>query len=132
MTATTSERCVTHLFEKGDRICGHCGNLFCVDCLVQPFPKKPPLCKNCAMIAAGIRSHGVRPPVRTRKEIKDLYKAQAQAQNQAKQDTGRERKLKPAPAVIQAVFMNEPDVVPPQLSKTVGAARTKRIWRTAG
>ena len=129
----TSERCMTHLFEKGDRICGHCGNLFCADCLVQPFPKKPPLCKNCAIIASGIRSHGLRQPARSRKEIKAMYKAQEQAERQAREETARDRKLKPAPAVIQAVFNGgEPDVVPPQLSKTVGAARTKRLWRTAG
>lgn len=73
----SSENCATHLFERADRFCGHCGTTFCEDCLVQPFAKKPPLCKACAIAAAGVRSSARARPMRSRKEIKALAQARS-------------------------------------------------------
>jgi ABC-type branched-subunit amino acid transport system ATPase component len=39
---------------------------------------------------------------------------------------------RPTPTINPVAYIVEPDAVPPQLAKTIGAARTKRLWRAAG
>jgi hypothetical protein len=72
------ERCTNHTFEIADRLCGECGRPFCGMCLVKPFRRRPPICHQCAVAAAGIRK-GARPaPVRSRKEIKAFERERRQ------------------------------------------------------
>ncbi len=74
--------CAIHPFERTDRMCGRCGYSYCDDCLIVPSPRKPPLCKACAMAAAGIRSTAAITPVRTAREIRALEKARRRAEAQ--------------------------------------------------
>lgn len=128
---SSTEHCVTHLFERADRMCGHCGNNYCEDCLVQPFPRKPPLCKACAIAAAGIRSTAGRPPTRSRKEIKALHRSQTRsahapnAPSQARRLRSTYEGTETTPGATVA------DAVPAQLAETAAPARTKRLWRAA-
>lgn len=125
--------CMKHLFERAERFCGHCGNMFCDDCLVQPFKNKAPLCKECAMVAAGIRSVGKSRPAMTRKDIKSRQKELAKSQRlAAKAEAQAPDRRHTAPAINPVAYVAQPDAVPPQLAKTIGAARTKRLWRAAG
>jgi hypothetical protein len=63
--------CENHSFEVSEDDCGNCGRSFCSECLVYPFGRKrPPLCKACAIAAAGIRKNGGRAPVASRRELK--------------------------------------------------------------
>jgi hypothetical protein len=63
--------CENHSFEGSENDCGQCGRSFCSECLVYPFgPKRPPLCKACAIAAAGIRKNGGRAPVASRRELR--------------------------------------------------------------
>jgi hypothetical protein len=64
------ERCTNHTFEIADRLCDECGRPFCGMCLVKPFKRRPPICHQCAVAAAGIRKGARTAPVRSRKEIK--------------------------------------------------------------
>jgi hypothetical protein len=51
------QQCVKHVFEGAQAGCATCGGQFCDECLVYAFgPKKPPLCIQCAVAAAGIRA----------------------------------------------------------------------------
>ncbi|MDZ7677496.1 MAG: hypothetical protein U5K29_02975 [Acidimicrobiales bacterium] len=76
--------CDKHVFEAKDATCRNCGGDFCADCLVYAHgPKKPPLCVNCALTAAGIRSTAARPVVRTKREIKREEKAKKRAEKLA-------------------------------------------------
>jgi len=134
-----SENCAKHLFERAERYCGMCGNAYCDDCLVQPFPRKPPYCKQCAMVVAGIRSTAGARPARSPKEIKALHKAQAKAAAApvesdpvSARQSRRLRKTETPAAPTSSGLIIAPDVVPPGLASTVAPARTRRIWRAAG
>ena len=136
-----SGNCVRHLFERATHHCDHCGNPYCDSCVVRPFPKRPPLCKWCAMAAAGVRSDAKVRPVATPKELKAMAKARAQA---AKVETEAARQARPdrssrtarsvsVPGPVNpSQFITDADVVPPILGSTAAPPRTKRLWRTAG
>jgi hypothetical protein len=50
-------RCIKHNFDDVVGACRVCGNEFCRQCLVWPHgPKKPPLCVECALAKAGVRT----------------------------------------------------------------------------
>jgi hypothetical protein len=69
--ATVKSNCEVHAFEVADDRCGQCGHAFCSDCIVYPWgPRKPPLCKSCAIAVAGIRKHASRPPVASRRNLR--------------------------------------------------------------
>ncbi|MEO0492397.1 MAG: hypothetical protein AAF081_03170 [Actinomycetota bacterium] len=55
--------CVEHSFESATALCHRCGLEFCANCVVFPFGEKKPLCKECAMAIAGVRSFVSRPPM---------------------------------------------------------------------
>jgi hypothetical protein len=77
-------RCDQHLFEAAEDLCRECGREYCDECLVYPFgPKKPPLCRQCAIAAAGIRKHAKRPKVKTSRELKRQVKERKKAAKKA-------------------------------------------------
>ncbi|MEZ5247053.1 MAG: hypothetical protein R2707_18330 [Acidimicrobiales bacterium] len=61
MTDELTGLCRDHSFETAENICRRCGLEYCELCLVFPFGAKKPLCKECAMVAGGVRSHAARP-----------------------------------------------------------------------
>jgi hypothetical protein len=63
--------CDNHSFEVSEDDCRTCGRSFCTECLLYAWgPKRPPLCKSCAIAVAGIRKNGGRTPVASRRELK--------------------------------------------------------------
>lgn len=65
------ERCTKHAFEYAEDICRNCGWEFCSECLVYAFgPNEPPLCLNCALAKAGVRSNAQMPPARSKRELR--------------------------------------------------------------
>jgi len=66
--------CRDHSFETAENVCRRCGLEYCELCLVYPFGVKKPLCKECAMVAGGVRSHAARPEM-PKREIKRRAKA---------------------------------------------------------
>ena len=66
-----SQSCVRHPMLRATAACGQCGHLFCAECLVHAFgPNRPPMCRECALDAAGVRQRrSARPKVdrRTRR-----------------------------------------------------------------
>jgi hypothetical protein len=90
------ERCTNHTFEIADRLCGDCGRPYCDLCMVKPFRRRPPLCHQCAVAAAGIRK-GARPtPVRSRKEIKAFERERREAEGRPEPATPSEGGFGPA------------------------------------
>jgi hypothetical protein len=78
-----SEICEIHPFEVADDRCGSCGRTYCRECIVYPFgPRKPPMCKACAITAAGIRKNAQRAPLATRRQIKRQIKARKKHEKQ--------------------------------------------------
>ncbi|MEM9467738.1 MAG: hypothetical protein AAGA90_20360 [Actinomycetota bacterium] len=70
--------CVDHSFESATAICRRCGQEFCDNCLVFPFGEKKPLCKDCAMMIAGVKSQARRPEMASRfvrRRAKEFAKA---------------------------------------------------------
>jgi hypothetical protein len=69
--------CRDHSFEPAADLCRMCGAEFCEGCLVYPFRK--PLCKTCAIAAAGVRAAGSPKPLKKadiRKRLKAFEEAQ--------------------------------------------------------
>lgn len=60
MTDELTGLCRDHSFETAEDLCRRCGLEYCELCLVYPFGAKKPLCKECAMVAGGVRSHTAR------------------------------------------------------------------------
>jgi hypothetical protein len=77
------ERCTNHTFELADQLCGDCGRPFCSLCIVTPFRRRAPLCHQCAVAAAGIRTSARTAPVRSRKEIKAFERERRAAEARA-------------------------------------------------
>lgn len=79
------ESCGKHPHERGVAICRRCGHPWCSTCLVYSFgPKKPPYCMSCAMVAGGVKSAAMLPPM-PRKQLKAQMKAmRAEAKAAAK------------------------------------------------
>ncbi|MEM8706446.1 MAG: hypothetical protein AAGE98_08310 [Actinomycetota bacterium] len=61
MSVELTGLCREHSFESATALCRRCGLEFCANCVVFPFGEKKPLCKECAMTAAGVRSFVSRP-----------------------------------------------------------------------
>lgn len=73
MTDTTG-LCRDHSFETAEDVCRRCGGEYCELCLVYPFGVAKPLCKECAIAAAGVRSHVSRPAM-PKKDLRRKVKA---------------------------------------------------------
>jgi hypothetical protein len=69
--------CRDHSFERAEDICRRCGGEYCELCLVYPFGPKKALCKECAMVAGGVRAHGTRAEMHKR-AVKHRVKAFAE------------------------------------------------------
>lgn len=67
-----SQSCVRHPMLRASAACGQCGHVFCDECLVHAFgPHRPPMCRACALSAAGVRQRKAPLPKlhrRTRRE----------------------------------------------------------------
>ncbi|MEM8747131.1 MAG: hypothetical protein AAGF91_10550 [Actinomycetota bacterium] len=61
MSVELTGLCREHSFESATALCRRCGLEYCANCVVYPFGEKKPLCKECAMTAAGVRSFVSRP-----------------------------------------------------------------------
>ena len=99
MTIDITGLCRDHSFEPAEDLCRSCGGEFCVSCLVHPFGK--PLCKTCAIAAAGVRSSGTHKPLNKR-DIRKRKKA-FDAAMANKRETGE-----PGPIVADPVVNFEP------------------------
>ena len=58
--------CIDHSFESATAICRRCGKEYCDMCLVFPFGEKKPLCKDCAMLIAAVKTQARRPEMAPR------------------------------------------------------------------
>jgi hypothetical protein len=68
-----TESCDNHTFEMAEGLCGQCGRPYCAECLIFVFgPKKPGMCKACAIQAAGIRKNAGRAPAVSKRELKRI------------------------------------------------------------
>jgi hypothetical protein len=57
-------RCATHPFDRASDVCAHCGENHCPHCLLFPMgPKRPPVCKECAIIMSGARRGRIGSPI---------------------------------------------------------------------
>ena len=74
MTVDLTGLCQDHSFEKSENVCRRCGLEYCELCLVFPFGAKKPFCKECAMVAGGVRSHAARPEM-AKRDVKRRVKA---------------------------------------------------------
>lgn len=82
MTIEMTGLCRDHSFERAADLCRMCGAEFCDACLVHPFRK--PLCKACAIAAAGVRTAGTHKPLKKgdiRKRLKAFEAAKAARQS---------------------------------------------------
>lgn len=86
MTVDLTGLCQEHSFETAENICRRCGLEYCELCLVFPFGAKKPFCKECAMVAGGVRSHAARAEM-TKRDIKRRVKAWG-ARNAGRQSAG--------------------------------------------
>jgi hypothetical protein len=102
------ERCTNHSFEVAERLCGDCGRPFCGLCMVTPFKRKPPLCHQCAVAAAGIRKGARKAPVRSRREIKEYERERRLADARPEPKTAGERGFGPAKPSITAAPSRPP------------------------
>ena len=69
--------CREHSFERAVDVCRRCGGEFCEICVVHPFGRKKPYCKECAMVQGGVRSFSTRPAMPSRmvrKRVKQFEK----------------------------------------------------------
>lgn len=73
MIAELSGLCHDHSFERAENVCRRCGIEFCELCLVYPFGASRPFCKECAMVAGGVRSQACRPEM-SKRELKRRVK----------------------------------------------------------
>ncbi len=74
MIAELTGLCHDHSFEGAENVCRRCGLEYCELCLVYPFGAKRPLCKECAMVAGGVRSHASRSEM-PKRDVKRRVKA---------------------------------------------------------
>lgn len=74
MTVELTGLCQDHSFESAENICRRCGLEYCELCLVYPFGAKRPLCKECAMVVGGVRSHAARQEM-PKRDVKRRVKA---------------------------------------------------------
>ncbi|MDW3220047.1 MAG: hypothetical protein R8F63_15655 [Acidimicrobiales bacterium] len=72
MTVEITGLCRDHTFESAEDVCRRCGMEFCEMCLL--FPTGQPLCKECAMVAGGVRNHASRAEM-PKREMKRIVKA---------------------------------------------------------
>ena len=77
MSSPITGLCRDHSFESAEAICRRCGLEFCELCLVYPFGAKKPFCKECAMVAGGVRRQATRPEM-GRRDVKARTKALAE------------------------------------------------------
>ncbi|MEQ8842751.1 MAG: hypothetical protein RIB98_17350 [Acidimicrobiales bacterium] len=74
MTAELTGLCQDHSFETAENLCRRCGFEYCELCLVYPFGARRPLCKECAMVAGGVRHQGARPEM-AKRDVRRRVKA---------------------------------------------------------
>ena len=94
--------CEDHSFESAEEVCRRCGGEFCELCLVYPFGAAKPMCKECAMVAGGVRSHSSRLEMKGR-EVKRKIKAFEQ----------RRRRTAEAATAVNAVEVSDPILTDP-------------------
>ena len=101
MTAELTGLCRDHSFETAENVCRRCGLEYCELCLVYPFGAKKPLCKECAMVAGGVRSQAARPEM-PKRDVKRRVKAW-----QARAERGQSTAAAEA-AAISDPLLNDP------------------------
>lgn len=73
-------RCIKHNFDDAVGSCRTCANEFCRQCLVFPHgSKKPPLCVECALARAGVRTQAVQRSVIQRRTYEASERERAAA-----------------------------------------------------
>lgn len=87
----TAANCEKHPFELADNPCFDCGHDACRDCLVfVRGPKKPAICLDCSIEAAGVRRGAARTPKYIGKDMKVLRKRLAK---ELKEQRAAEKRL---------------------------------------
>jgi hypothetical protein len=77
-------RCIKHNFDDAVGSCRTCRNEFCRQCLVFPHgSKKPPLCVECALARAGVRTQAVQKSVIQRRTYEAGERERAAAARRA-------------------------------------------------
>lgn len=102
--------CREHSFETADEVCRRCGGEFCELCLVYPFGANKPLCKECAMVAGGVRNHSSRPEMKGR-----AVRAKVKAFEQ------RRRRVSDSVTATPAMEITDPTLVDPLAAPAVDA-----------
>jgi hypothetical protein len=85
-------RCIKHNFDDAVGSCRTCANEFCRQCLVFPHgSKKPPLCVECALARAGVRTQAVQRSVIQRRtyEASERERAAALRRNETTPSSAR-------------------------------------------
>lgn len=75
-------RCETDPFDQAINVCGMCYGEFCQSCLVMVRGRKHPLCKECAIVSAGLRAGGKAAVRGSRKTANARRQALAEAPRQ--------------------------------------------------
>ncbi len=107
-------RCRNHSFDFAESVCRRCGLEFCDDCVVRPFGKSKPFCKDCAMVLGGVKTHGIRPPM-TSKQIRSRVKAFSKRTPSRTRVEAAVQELIPAPMMVPTIAVTDPaaGVAPP-------------------
>ena len=71
-------RCETDPFDQAIDVCGSCYGEFCRNCLVTTKRRKRPMCKDCAIVASGVRT-GAKPTIRGDKKTADERRSALQS-----------------------------------------------------
>jgi len=120
-----AEQCEIHPFEGADDRCGACGRTYCIECIVYPFgPRKPPMCKSCAISASGIRKHANRAPVASRRQLKQEARAR---RKRAKAKDNRPAEQAPSVSATAPPTAAPPPIAPPPNGRSRKSAQTAGV-----
>jgi hypothetical protein len=78
--------CTKHSHETAVASCRRCALDWCATCVVYTYGiEKPPYCLSCALVAAGVRTHGTHGalPAATRRQLSAKRKAAKRAAREA-------------------------------------------------
>ncbi len=86
----TAANCEKHPFELAENPCYDCGYDACKACLVfARGPKRPAICLECSITAAGVRRTAARPPKYVGKDMKILRKRLVKALKEQRASSSR-------------------------------------------
>jgi hypothetical protein len=103
-------RCIKHNFDDAVGSCRTCANEFCRQCLVFPHgPKKPPLCVECALARAGVRTQAVQRSVIQRRSYEASERERAAvARRHEHSNLHADRRVRPTIDLVEDQAVDAP------------------------